>query len=158
MHERQKLAEARHFIERMRAEQDSARNLRFELSAFLGASRSVLQYAQRESGRRPKGRIWYDAAIKRDPMFKFFKGVRDDNIHTAPAKPTSTFRSEVAEYLRTDEDGEETIIPFRHHTTSLHHTFARWRGSESAIELAERYLAALEALVADGIAKRMISG
>jgi hypothetical protein len=157
MHERQKLDEASYFMERMRGEQDSGRNFRFELSAFLAASRSVLQYAQRESSRIPNGRVWYNTAIERDPMFKFFKGLRDANIHTAPAKPTSAFRTEVAEYLRVDEDGKDAIIPLRHHTTSLRHTFTDW-GNESAIELAERYLSALRRLIADGIAKKMISG
>ena len=155
MHERHKLDEASYFIERMRAEHDNRTAFRFELSAFLGASRSVLQYALREASTKPEGRKWYDQALTRDPIFAFFKELRDDNIHTQPARPAAAFTTAESDYLEIDE---ETIIPYRHTTTSIRHTFADWKGNESVLELVDRYLSALRILVDEGIAKKMISG
>ena len=53
MHERYKLTEARYFLARMLTEHDSRTIFLFEVSAFLAAARSVLQYALKEAQPKP---------------------------------------------------------------------------------------------------------
>jgi hypothetical protein len=84
MHEEYKLNEAQYFLKRMRAERDNRTAFRFELSAFLGATRSVLQYARKEAKGKPGGPGWYDRAVKAERLLAFFKDKRDTNIHTTP--------------------------------------------------------------------------
>lgn len=155
MHERYKLTEARYFLARMLAEHDSRTSFLFELSAFLGAARSVLYYAREEARPKPGGQQWYDQAMTRDPLLAFFKDQRDANIHTAPVNPATVVTTHISDYLRIDED---TIIPLRHNTSAYRHRFADWPADETVIELSERYLNALQALVDDGVAQGMITG
>lgn len=155
MHARYKLMEARYFLARMHEQHDNPTSFRFELSAFLGAARSALQYSLKEAQARSGGRQWYDQAIARDPLLTFFKDQRNANIHTAPVTPATVMTTHVSDYLSIDED---TIIPFQHETSSYRHRFADWSADETVIELSERYLNALEAFVDDGVAQKMITG
>jgi len=155
MHARDKLTEARYFLERMCEQHDNPTSFRFELSAFLGAARSALQYSQKEAKEKLGGQQWYDQAIARDPLLAFFKDQRNANIHTAPVTPATVMTTHVSDHLQTDED---TIIPFRHHTSSYRHRFADWPADATVIELSERYLIALQALVDDGVTQQMITG
>ena len=154
MHEKYKLTETRYFLARMLAEHDGLTNFRFELSAFLGAGRSVLQYALEEAKLKRGGQQWYDNAMN-DPLLAFFRDQRNASTHTAPVAPARDFRHYVSDYLRIDED---TIIPYRHHTSTHSYRFAAWQGDEDVVELSERYLNALQALVDDGVSQGMITG
>ena len=84
MNERHKLEEARYFLQRMRDEHETPRHFRFELSAFLGAARSVLQYALEEAKGKAGGKRWYDQMVAQEPILTYFKDKRDANIHSAP--------------------------------------------------------------------------
>lgn len=159
MHERYKLTEARHFLTRMLVERDNPTNFRFELSAFLAAARSVLQYVLKEADTVTGGKLWYAKVMTRDPLLVFFKDQRDANIHTAPVSPATNMSTHIAEYLCIEEDnGEDTIVPLRHYTSSYRHRFTAWAGNEDVLELAERYLVALQVLVEDGVSQGFISG
>lgn len=76
MHEQQKLGEARYFLRQvqMTAKSPHALNpLTWQLSAFLSAARSVLQYALEEAKTKPGGRAWYDQTVAGSPVIRFFK-------------------------------------------------------------------------------------
>jgi hypothetical protein len=90
MHERCKLTEARYFMQRMLAEHDDPTSFRHELSAFLGAARSVLQYARKEAKGKPEVQEWYDQAVKAEPLLAFFRDRRNENTHTRPVNPATT--------------------------------------------------------------------
>jgi hypothetical protein len=154
MHERHKLTEARYFIDRMRAEHGDPTHFRFEVSAFLGAARSVLQYACQEAKGKAGGQHWYQQAIAADQLLEFMRDQRDKNVHTTPVTPASSMKMRESAYLII----EGTMIPHRHNTGDYQHHFADWHGDETVMELSERYVTALHAFVADGIARQLISG
>ena len=113
MHERSKLAEARHFLDRMHAEHGNPAAFTLELSAFMGAARSVLQYACREAQLKPGGQKWYDQTMA-NPLLCFFRDLRDNNIHEVPAKPLTKITTEVAGLLNIGDDDDEILIPYPH--------------------------------------------
>ncbi len=87
MHEYEKLEEARHFLERMR-QATEPKGFQYELSAFLSAARSALQYALEEAKSKTGGQKWYDDAVKSLPLVSFFKEKRDLSVHEAPVIPS----------------------------------------------------------------------
>ena len=95
MHEQQKLDEANYFLGLMAAVINQPDAFRFLLSAFLGAARSVLQYALLEADTTPKssppsaGKTWYDAQVSGKPVIKFLKDKRDISIHRQPVAPVA---------------------------------------------------------------------
>jgi hypothetical protein len=155
MREQYKLGEAEYFLSRMWSENENPSAFAFELSAFLGAARSVTQYARKEAVLKPGGLAWYDNAVTLDPLFAFLKDQRDDNIHSIPVRPATAYKGQIAEFLQLDD---ETIIPYRHNTTTILHQFVGWPGDESVLQLSRRYLDALRGLVHDGVARAMITG
>ena len=156
MHERLKLTEARHFLDRMHAEHDNPAAFALELSAFLGAARSVLQYARREAELKRGGQQWYDQAMA-NPLFGFFRDLRDNSIHEVPVKPLTKMKTEVAGFLNIGDDDDEIVIPYPHNTIVHQYEFQNRPGEEVG-DLSRKYLNALEALVGDGIAAGWISG
>jgi hypothetical protein len=148
MHEERKLAEARYFLARMRqAELISDEQVyRFEISAFLSAARSVLQYACEEA--RARGaQPWYQQAVESNECIRVLKDERDSNIHSKPA----VLGTMVSQTLGPVVDGIE--YPSR----KTRWFFGDWRGAENATQLAERYVEALEVIVADGRSRGILS-
>jgi hypothetical protein len=156
MHERSKLTEARHFLERMRAETGNPSTFTRELSAFMAAARSVLQYALKEAKLKTGGQQWYDQAAAH-PLFRFFKDQRDVNIHRKPVDLTRKWTAESASLLNIGHDDDEFLIPYPHTRTVEHYEFQDWPG-EDVIDLSLRYCDLLDALVEDGVAKGWITG
>jgi hypothetical protein len=133
----EKLDEAQYFLEGMIQAQSAQdeRAFRYELSAFLSAARTVLQYAFAECGRT--GRLdWYETAVTRDSCLAFLKLQRDDNVHGRPVAP-----------MAVETAG---MNPDAHPAGSSEFFFVEWTGTESAVALAERCLSAIAALVAEG--------
>jgi hypothetical protein len=157
MHERSKLIEARHFLDRMHAEHGSPAAFALELSAFLGAARSVLQYARKEAGQKKGGLQWYDHAIMANPLFGFFKDLRDNSIHEMPVKPLKKMKTVVAGVLNIGDDDDEMLIPYAHNTIVHQYEF-KDRPGEEVTDLSRQYLIALEGFVEDGIAMHWITG
>lgn len=87
MNEDRKLAEAQYFYSHMLKEEENREHFIFNLSAFLSAARSVLQYALEEVKTKPGGQRWYDGHISNSAVLRFFKTTRDYNIHERPIKP-----------------------------------------------------------------------
>jgi len=84
----------------------------YELSAFLTAARSVLQYLHRECSRLGDAH-WYDSNVA-DPTLRFFKDRRDLNIHARPVEPDQAVAIDIEETISigesfsittTDEEG-----------------------------------------------------
>jgi PEP-CTERM motif len=61
MNELEKIREAEYFLGRMTEKRENRDAFRFNLSAFLSASRSVLQYAVKSARQHPGGQAWNDA-------------------------------------------------------------------------------------------------
>ena len=73
MNELEKIREAEYFLGRMTEEREIRDAFRFNLSAFLSASRSVLQYALEAARQQPGGQAWYDAHMAASKILTFFK-------------------------------------------------------------------------------------
>jgi hypothetical protein len=179
MHEGEKLTEAEHFLTRMEATANDPATFRRELSAFLTAARSVLQYADREARTRPGGQAWYENAIAGHPLIAFFKKKRDCNVHAEPVVPSNDATVRIESGLafsgalgmvymnphgevleRREPDQPADFVPKAKRTLEVVYTyyFPETRHLGDVLSACRGYLGELRALVADGLAKAMISG
>ena len=177
MHEQDKLDEAQHFLARM-GQSPEPKTFRFELSAFLSAARSALQYALEEARSKSGGQAWYDAQVSANAVVKFFKDKRDISIHRQPVVPTTSASETVTETLGFSEavhlqviNPEGKIIqdvsvgvqpsaspPLPQlAVVTYSYSFADWSGPEDVLTLSRRYLAEAQAIVNDGVAKGYLS-
>ena len=177
MREQSKLKEAQFFLNHMILQASDQSAFLYFLSAFLSASRSVLQYARAESKRSQERLRWYDEQVSNNPVIRFLKSKRDINIHERPidaAKRSSVSITDTLnlssslEVKRIGRDGRTEIVhrsedPTRPKpqqipasvTTSL--VFRGWKGSEDVIALCERYFSDLDRLVQDGQSRGFLS-
>lgn len=113
MHEAKKLDEAAHFLSAMMQHQrDEDRTaFAYNLSAFLTAARSVLQYALEEIKKQqtPEGKRWYETAMH-DPMFGFLKDARDTSMHRAPVPASKRFMETVNLQTKTTVSVSATLM------------------------------------------------
>jgi len=86
MNEKHKLAEALYFLSHLGPSSLDPQEYSFELSAFLTAARSVLQYAHKEAISKPGGQVWYERHVQ-NKAIEYFKDKRDVSIHTEPVVP-----------------------------------------------------------------------
>lgn len=162
MNEKEKIEEAKYFYKRMIQELDTYKSFAYNLSAFLSAARSVLQYAREEAIQKNKGQAWYDKQINKSPILKYFKCKRDFNVHELPIKPTKGIKVKVrciTVKIPNKKSGNKVKIQSRGKVTSEHeYKFDDWRGTEDVLKLCELYIDELEKLVNDGISKGIITG
>lgn len=180
MHEKKKLEEAKYFFSRMVEVRDEVNSFIYNLSAFLSASRSVLQYALKESEIKQSGIAWYSANISNSPILGFFRDKRDLSIHEEPVRPQVIHKVMINETIRVSDSisivikdrngnvkGEYTspedpkVIPEDQNSSVVSETeykFNDWSGNEDGITLCRLYLEQLDNLVKDGIKKGLISG
>lgn len=179
MNKKAKIKEAKYFLTRMKEEHDNRESFDFNLSAFLSAARSVLQYVRKEAKAKKGGQQWHDNWISANPILKFFKCKRNINIHDEPVKPSAHFQatftekagaSESFSIVHRDKDGK--IIskyssepskpkPEKPETSVEHevrYKFSDWTGDEDVITLCEKYIQELEKVVEDGVSKGFITG
>ncbi len=173
MHEQDKLDEAQYFLNRM-GQSPGPRTFRFDLSAFLSAARSALQYALEEAKSKSGGQAWYDAQISGNAVVKFFKDQRNISIHCQPVVPTTSANVTVPERIGLSDpvriqlvNPEGKIIqdvsvggqpnpsppPPQPAVVTYSYSFVDWRGPEDVLTLSRRYLAETQAIVNDGVAK-----
>lgn len=176
MYEQMKIDEASYFLGRMNDCRNNPKTFCFELSAFLSAARSILQYALKEAETQSKGQAWYDSHVCGNAEIRFFKDKRDASIHVKPVAPTANVNISVTEVVQisesisvklTDSDGRvigessisspmptpiEPLAP----RISYSYTFPDWPGADDVVALCSRYLAAVEAAVTDGITKGLL--
>ncbi len=179
MHERKKIREAKYFHLRMIEEQGNWDNFKYNLSAFLSAARSVLQYALEEAKTKPRGKQWYNNRISASSIIKFFKDKRDISIHTEPIQPQAHNKLTATDTLHfsdsvsitvTDKNGniksqyssdEPETKPKEPETPTvleIRHKFGDWVGNEDVPTLCEIYVQKLEDVVEDGVRKGFIAG
>jgi len=108
MYEKDKIIEAEYFYTRMKQEQKDRDAFRYNLSAFLSAARSVLQYALKEAETKTGSQQWYDNQVSSYPASKFFKNKRDINIHASPVQFKQHVNVHVTETLPCPVDS----VPF----------------------------------------------
>ncbi len=171
VNETRKLEEARHFLGRMRLAQAAHDEpvFRNELSAFLSAARTVLQYARDEAHFRGQQQ-WYEMAVGSDVVVRFMRDERNNNIHERPVSPGRVTGVDLTEQVGLREsitlilrDSEGRLITERHEDSpppipaaevptqvTTRFFFANWSGSEDVVGLAGRYLDVLDRLVAAG--------
>jgi len=179
MNEKEKLEEARYFYAEMIKHQENRKVFKHNLSAFLSAARSVMQYALEEAEPKNGGKKWYDDWMESNRVFKFFRKKRNFNIHTAPIDPRKHVKGHTTVVLRvstsshikvTDKNGkvkEEREIkeepkPYEGPKSSTksesRYEFDDWEGSEDLITLCKVCIQELEKVVQDGISKGFITG
>ena len=178
MNEQNKLCEARYFLSRLGLSSSHMKEFSFELSAFLSAARSVLQYACKEAKTKHGGIEWYRDHMKNVPVLRYFRDKRDLSIHVKPVVPnlhisatpiTVSISIHASLNLQvTDHNGsvieERNIIsptPKSETPSSppviVSYHFSDWSGDEDIETLCYQYIAAIEAIVKDGQGKSFLS-
>lgn len=184
MHKKEKIEEAKYFYSKMIENYEFINYFKFNLSAFLSASRSVLQYAFKEvdpeenPSAKPEAKDWYDNVME-NPLLKFLRDERDDNIHVEPvgirkdieiavAEAVGIGESLAAKVQRTDGSVElrENLTNTKPKTKKVQakveskstYRFDKWTGDEDVLTLCERYIQELEKVVKDGVSKGYITG
>lgn len=173
MYETEKLDEAEYFLQQMVRNKDEQNAFKYNLSAFLSASRSVLQFASKEAQGRAGGQSWYDSSVASHPVTKFFKGKRDTSIHEQPVSPTKELRILIEEAMHQDfglavSGGQEylttagkpdqidwPLVPSKV-TMTENYTFD-WNGPEDVETLCRFYLKELRDIVSDGQSKGLLT-
>ncbi len=170
MYEESKLREAEYFYSRMVSETDNRDNFLFDLSAFLSAARSVLQYALKEAQTKSGGRQWYDNHIRSSKVLAFFKDKRDINIHMQPIQVNQHTSIQWTEVIRFSESihikkfdqtgrlideyssgpSEPPPAPETPPKVTHRFTFSDWSGTEEVLQLCKYYLKELRHVVEDG--------
>jgi hypothetical protein len=170
MNELEKIREAEYFLGRMTAKREIREAFRFNLSAFLSASRSVLQYALEAARQQPGGQAWYDGHMATSKIVMFFRDKRDVNIHVEPVALRADIGVQAIERIGltesvTIEIFEDGRLVGRHESTpaplepapadepaaiSTVYKFGDWVGVEDVFQLSRQYLNELKAMVVDG--------
>ena len=173
MHEQTKFMEAEYFLAQMINEKGNLNPFKYNLSAFLSAARSVLQYSREEVRVKDGGQGWYDNQTGVYPTIKFFKDKRDINVHGHPVplkqnvNITVTGVIGISDFLAVtikDQNGNiigrsesapnppqnPQVIPA---ITGYEYFFHDWNGKEDVIELCRKYLEELKLFLADGRSK-----
>lgn len=179
MFEKNKLKEAKYFYSIMIKERDNREIFCYNLSAFLSASRSVLQYVLEEAKNKKNGQKWYDNYIFNNSIFSFFKDKRNINIHTEPISPIKNVRlgfrgtlhlSGSLRISHRDKNGnilEERTIKkpkknfektIKQIEKSFVYKFSNWPDDEDVETLCKIYLDDLEKFINEGIKKGFITG
>jgi hypothetical protein len=176
MHEADKLEEAEYFLKQMASIGEDRKANRHNLSAFLSAGRSVLQFARKEATSKPGGNAWYDTQVAANPVVIFFRDRRDVSIHEKTVSPTKELQVHIEETLYTDDTTNAVVIldggiarsePRQHSsrpgetnvprpssvTVSETYRFSEWNGAEDVPTLCVMYLAELRRIVVDGQSK-----
>lgn len=76
----EKLEEAKYFLDKLVGSTENERHVKFNVSAFLSAARSVTLYLQKEFHDNPNFQSWYiskQKEMKRDSLLEFFKEKRN---------------------------------------------------------------------------------
>lgn len=84
---RDKLNEAKYFLDKMKQATSVPENFRYELNAFLAASRSIMQIMEKEFSKKPGFKDWYK--LKQNGTLRYLHEQRDITIHRHPVFPCS---------------------------------------------------------------------
>ena len=172
MFESKKLKEAKYFYGEMVKNRKERELFYYNLSAFLSASRSILQYALEEVKIKNNGQNWFDNQISNNSIFSFLKDKRDINIHVEPISPIKNIFVSITEGLllsdsvkiivrdrngnikrevATKEPKKRKKKPVKKVENNFTYTFSDWTGKEDIETLSKIYLQDLEKFIDDGI-------
>jgi len=87
---REKLNEAKYFLNQMIEKQADRDGFKYNLSAFLTAARSVTWFMQNEFGKKRGFKVWYakkQTEMKNDEIMRFLNEKRVKTIHRKPIDP-----------------------------------------------------------------------
>lgn len=87
---RDKLNEAKFFLEEMRGVSSNSDEFRYMLNAFLAALRSITQVMQKEFSKTPGFLDWYSqkqTEVRNNPMLKYLHAQRELTYHQRPMLP-----------------------------------------------------------------------
>ena len=172
MNENKKFNEAKYFLSQMVNSIKDSEVFEYNLSAFLSASRSILQYSYEEviiNGSQK----WYDDFVGKSSFIKYFKDKRDTNIHYVPIKTLHrhefsnvvsvplTFNIKIInknEDLKDSVTNENKIERFNKSENKTRIIFKDWSGEEDVTELCTKYLQVLLLFLEEGISKKYITG
>jgi hypothetical protein len=182
VNEKAKLDEARYFYSRMSVELNNRQPFIYNLSAFLSAARSTIQYALTENESNKSGQDWVINRVKESRILSFFKDKRDVNIHDEPLNPSTDVTVSLGtgtvlisgslSFIHRDAKGnilsqspsqplQSTTIPKNNEESSgitYKHRFSDWDGKEDIMTLSKMYLDELQNMVDEGIKKGFITG
>ena len=163
---RRKLHEARYFRRWMERNASDRLSFTYELSAFLTAARTVLQYLHRECCHLGEPN-WYESQMANGTL-RFFKDQRDVNIHAKPVEPDQTVAIEIKETITvgdsfsittTDEKGnvvqhhEVSSPPVAPPATNVEvkyeYYFSECSDQLEVLALCDKYLQALDTILSD---------
>lgn len=172
MNEQEKIKEARYFLGLLRDFQNDREKFIYNLSAYLHAGRSPLQYACKEARQKSGGQAWYDNQVTGNRVVSFLKDERDLNVHVKPVSPNAgvdlratdnmsisesvliaTIRADGTLERREVSSPGSTALNLSDLTLTLRYFFPDWSGNEDVITLCEIYLQEVERIVADGVSK-----
>ncbi|MGG4456868.1 hypothetical protein ABEX29_01030 [Brevibacillus porteri] len=168
--QREKLQEAEHFYQEMVRESQAEEYKRFRhaLSAFVNAGRSVLQYTHKDAGALQK-MSEYNALIAGNQIIRFFKGIRDINIHEKPigthCEGSASLSAMMA--VRTPDMSDEDVAELTKvsrvqeqigTTTEIRYLFDDWEGPEDVLVLSDKYLKELKDFVNAAESRGLIRG
>lgn len=177
MHELEKIRESKYFYSQMLKEKGDSECFKHNLSAFLSSARSVLQYALKEAKNKSGGQAWYDMQVASTKVVRFFRDKRDFNIHTEPVAVHANISVQVSETLHISEslsvvlrDSQGNIKGEFHSEPDppplanndpggidMKYLFTDWPGREDIFTLCDEYLKELDAIIADGKARGLLS-
>ena len=176
MNEIDKIREARYFYSQMVKEKEDRDGFKFNLSAFLSSSRSVLQYALKEAESKSGGQKWYENQATNNRVVKFLKDKRDINIHTEPLSVKRDISITLSETIHIgefvsmvhkDKHGNikgQLIAEFHPVQSAIDnglisnkYYFNDWKGDEDVFFICDEYLKELEKIIENGKSKGFLS-
>jgi len=155
MHEQNKIDEAQYFLDRMGVTEGALKELTYNLSAFLSASRSVLQYALRGARTTPGGEAWYRSQLSQWPIVALLKERRDVSIHSQPVRPAQRL---IIRSRRNHSIGSAASGPAIPASVKVYLAFDGDRSGEELLATCKSYLEAIKAIVTDGRERGILSG
>lgn len=99
---KEKLLEAKYFLERMTEKQSDRDAFKYNLSAFLAAARSVTLIMQKEFDKAPGFKKWYSekqAKMQSDEVMKLLNDKRVMTIHQQPVRPHAHVNVGISEHV-----------------------------------------------------------
>lgn len=180
MNEDHKFEEAQYFLDKLANPELELREFSFELSAFLTAARSVIQYALEEARSKLGGQAWYGGQVGVSPVVKYFKDKRDVSIHVTPVIPTRTFHVKIEERVVFGDSisievrkPDGTVVPDppqemakeqapreitrASSSSSVTYHFSDWPGTEDVVTLCGNYLQQVCNIIMDGRSHGFVS-
>lgn len=171
MNKQHKINEALYFLKHLNESHESPQEFSYNLSAFLSAARSILQYIREEAKNQTGGQAWYDTAVSSVREVKFLRDKRNISIHECPVLPDRQFNITLSDDIVFEDSIDITvtcadgvikgspppqsdlssIIPNSGEVeSSVKYFFPDWPGTEDVIEICNTYIKEIEKIVTNG--------